>query len=199
MYKLFAVFWWKGAHEAVDRENGGSNSDLLNWDDLNSTKTKETYLAAAALSVLALAAAIFLALFLLFGLVIRGSRNGCERIFCGGTKWVAAVVTLGVIILIIVSWGLFISFPNALGESVLCPVSNTPVASCTDLAGDDLWCSSFAGMKKCHTAADDNATIVWTPFVGWAFAVISTVPAIVALLLVLFVRRYSDYEHIDTF
>jgi len=65
-----------------------------------------------------------------------------------------------------------------------------------------LWCDSFIGSNSYNVQIppwNQTAHATWLPFVGWLFAVISTMWAIVTTLVTLCVRRHADYEHISTF
>jgi len=75
----------------------------------------------------------------------------------------------------------------------------TYIALYATLANDELWCSSFAGAKgyDLKPLLSQTVNVGWLPFVGWAFAVVSTLWAIIAFLLTIFVRRHCDYESIN--
>jgi hypothetical protein len=189
-FEIATVFFWKGVYQKIEQ---GDNSEdgWTSWNDLSSDKPKSTYMASGALAILALIATIFVGILILVALMIKSTRSFFEKIFCGQTKWVVAGLAVLPLILIIISWAVFISFPSALDDAKLCP-ANIAIPG-GQLSTDDLWCSSFIGTKKYDFGSDVEATVGWFPFVGWWFTVVATLWSLIAFILTVLVKRY-DYE-----
>jgi len=176
------VFYWRGVNFVIDPDHGDSSNDWTDWSDVEdqfgSKKPYSVYMASMSFTILALIATFGIIILILFGLIIHSTRHIFENVCHHFLKWIVVVCIVISILFIIISWAVFISFPKALDDTILCPT-------------EDDFCSTFIGSKS-----DGDLTVVWTGTVGWIFAVIATFPAIVSLVLAVLVKKWDNYDHI---
>jgi len=198
-YQKISEFWWKGMY--FNGQGEYEVSYVVSWTDDHAFKTKRpefTYYASAVLSGVALLITIFLFIAIFFGLVLHSSRSQLEGATrcCGrsGIKWIIFFLSLMALVLILVSWGIFIEFPDALKDAEFCPPASNSTG--VNVGPHELWCDSFIG-KKDIPIGPATVTVTWYPFIGWILAVVATCTNLVSTALIGFVKRSTHYANYD--
>eukprot|EP01087_Luapelamoeba_hula_P000897 TRINITY_DN10666_c0_g1_i1.p1 TRINITY_DN10666_c0_g1~~TRINITY_DN10666_c0_g1_i1.p1 ORF type:complete len:275 (+),score=17.30 TRINITY_DN10666_c0_g1_i1:88-912(+) len=188
---IHAVWWWQGLYIIADREGDlAPETRWIQWDKINADQAEATYFAAMANVIGALGGSILVLFMIVFCLLFPPTRELSERCFCSYAKvFVCLVTVVAVVCPTIVGWGVFISWPTALSnaqDKELCP-SNMAFFQAQLPSNVDLWCGSFIGREK---LTDFNDVVVaWAPESGWYFALMATLPSLIASILLALVTR----------
>ena len=124
------MFWWKGVYVVLSYPEGHDTQETIEWDNelFHSEKPKQVYMASTSLCIVALVITAVLFIFLLFTINLRsfGTRHHIApcypcRISWIASKWTSFSLCVIVFILSCLSWGIFLMYPSALKDAMICP------------------------------------------------------------------------------
>jgi len=194
---MTCVFYWTGMDSYYSPPLVNEQRHLhLAWTQMQTTRPKDVYMAALAMSILGLIATTVLIAGIFFGMICRKTTRVVSTTFCNYFKWPVVIACFIVLAFSIISWTCFFAFNDALYNAHLCPgtkyygsPSIFPVGNVTFV--EPLFCDSFA-----DTRLKLGANWVWGPQAGWIFALLTTPLSCIVLWIMLTVPTGANWERI---